>query len=73
MTESRGRGRPPTTDPAVRAELATKAIAAYVEGRPIRAIVREVGGTYSLVRQLLIDGGVEFRTKGGNDRRGPQT
>lgn len=73
MTESRGRGRPSSITPADRAELRTRAVAAYVEGRPIRAIVREVGGSYSTVRQLLIDGGVEFRTKGGNPSRGPQT
>lgn len=69
MTAPRRRGRPATIDPASRAELAGKAVAAYVEGRPIRVIAREIGGTYSLVRQLLIAEGVQFRTKGGNPRQ----
>lgn len=53
---------------AERDRLAKRLLAEYEAGRSIRQICAETGYSIGRVRRLLIDAGVEFRSRGGRRR-----
>lgn len=48
-----------------RRELTDQVTAAYAQGRSIRAIASTIGRSYGFVHRLLVEAGVDFRTRGG--------
>ncbi|MFJ5151428.1 helix-turn-helix domain-containing protein [Streptomyces sp. NPDC088353] len=61
-------GRNPALTGTEREVVAADFADLYRKGNSIRHIARQTGRSYGNVRQLLLDAGVELRSRGGDQR-----
>ncbi len=54
-----------------RARLAADVIRGYENGESIRHLAAECGRSYGFVRGLLVDAGIQLRSRGGATRHRP--
>lgn len=53
-----------------RQKLQAEMVDKYGQGVAIRTLAAEYGRSYGFIHRLLLDAGVEFRARGGNNNRG---
>lgn len=58
---------------AERVQVSAELLKRYEAGRSVRQICAETGYSIGRVRRMLIDAGVEFRSRGGGHRRSAAT
>ena len=64
----RGPGPPRRIDGSEREQLAEDLAGRYRRGESLRDLAAQIDASYGFVRQLLLDHGVELRTRGGHVR-----